>query len=41
MDCSCWMTPVPYRGPCVNAAVMSDLLRRVSEGHVGVEAPDD
>jgi hypothetical protein len=42
MDCPCWMIPVPYRGPCVNTAVMSDLLlRRVSEGRVGVEAPDD
>jgi hypothetical protein len=28
MDCSCWMIAVPYRGPCANAAVMSDLLLR-------------
>ena len=42
MDCLCWMIPVPCRGLCVNAAVMSDLLlRRASEGRVGVEAPDD
>jgi hypothetical protein len=42
MGCSYWMIPVLYRGPCANAAVMSDLLfRRVSEGRVGVEAPDD
>jgi hypothetical protein len=42
MDFSCGMIAVPYRGPYANAAVMSDLLlRRVSEGRIGVEAPDD
>jgi hypothetical protein len=42
MDCLCWMIAVPYRGPCANAAVMSDLLlQRLSTGRAGAEAAHD